>query len=863
MPLWSRRERKSPHAITASGRRVDLADRETVTTLSMTRMAWQPVAWNYRNSIPELGQALRMKAQIISKVRFVPAVLGDTDDDPTILTGDPKKDVDEDKKPLAEPHVVEAAIDAVSRLPFGDGYKFTGRIIQGLDVVGEAWLHGYADADGIEQWAVRSSSEVVVSGVGGFGIQELPGKAARSLDPKKETLIRLWTPHPEYGELSDSPMRTMLDVCEDVVLCGREQRAAALSRIAQNGILKVPIGLMLVRDGSTTVTPQDSNFMASLTVGMTAPINQEGHPGSIVPMVVTGEAEDLQAFEHMPLQRETSAEVLDKQKAGLDRIADSIDMPREAMRGTVGESNHWSAWLIDAQAFRNHLEPATRLMVDSITEGYFRRLLMLPITSGGYGLTRDEAYSVRIWYDATPITANSNRSSDADEAMDRGAISYKAYRAAKSFGEDDAPSEEDLQQLAMFKGTPSQDVMGQLAKIILNTKEPKPQPQIVPGQVVRPGEPATDERQIGPGQAPPNDGTPATKPPGVTAAGAKDSQEVLDSARIFDSTDLAELDKALIERLRQIAETELIAALMKAGSKIKAQAQGKDKKLAAELKGMAPGFVAPTIGPDKVRELGLTEDILLAAAFAILSDQFTRLTFAAVKQAVKAVAGLVNLPLVSVAALTKTMTDRIPAAWKVLEGRLRERAQKALYGRGLDAPQGEIPDTVVLPGMIREALAEIGGPTGDAAPGGIALGGDLLREIDSRADRIGFTWRYGITPRIRTFHPHYELAGKRFAGFDDPALRSTPETAWVGPFLHPGDHDGCMCDAVYSWMEPEADALAEVVAGQESGYMAGERLLAELDDAAGRRGTHSQRTRGERDRMVEVQRAWIERRAPK
>ena len=53
------------------------------------------------------------------------------------------------------------------------------------------------------------------------------------------------------------------------------------------------------------------------------------------------------------------------------------------MKGTLGESNHWTAWLIDAQTFKNHLEPGCKMIADSITESYMRRRLMEGLTSYG------------------------------------------------------------------------------------------------------------------------------------------------------------------------------------------------------------------------------------------------------------------------------------------------------------------------------------------------------------------------------------------------------------------------------------------------------------------------------------------------
>lgn len=869
MPLIGRRSKNKSDqsAITASGRYVDLRDREVVQTLAMTRMAWQSVAWNYRNAIGELGQALRMKANIISKVAFTAATNPTGDDEPVLLSGDPKDDVDEDGHPLVPPHVAQAAIECLAALPWDKGYSWTGRIVTGFDVPGEVWLHGYPDASGIEQWKVRSTSEVIPSAGGGLGVIDIPGRGAREINAETETLIRLWVPHPEYGELADSPLRTLLDVCEDVVLAGREMRAASMSRIASNGILKVPEGITMVRDGEPTAKPENSHFLAGFTAAVTAPINNEGHVSAVVPILVTGDAEDLKAMEHMEITRSANEQAPLQLEKGLGRIADSLDLPREAMRGSIGEANHWTAWLIDAQTFKNHLEPACKLVSDSVTESYFRRRLMMPKPLG-WGLTLEEAQSVRTWFDASTVTENANRSKDADEALSVGGISYKAYRLAKGFNEGDAPNEEDLQQLAMIKsGRLDPATMTQLAAMLLGLKEIIPNSdrilgadgQPIPGQppVITQARPA----QISPGQQQPASPIPPA-PAGVAASGAR-SHGVLDSVTLIDSQMLADLDLQLVERIRQAAEVELTKALERAGSKIKAQVQGKAKTLAAELKGVDPAQVGQLVGYDRVHELGLTEEVLLAAAFAYLSGKFSAWSLATIKASVTAVAQMIGLPLVAVNALATSMAERIPAGWKRLEASLHHRAMNALYGRrGDQTPTGEVPDTIILPGDIRDALGEIGGPGLPGTAGGIATGGDLIREIDHRASRVGFTWRYGITPRERQFHPHLELAGRRFDGFEDPALASTQASLWVGPYRYPGDHKGCMCDAVYTWMIDDADREAQRLVTEETGPMAAERLLAELDDAAGRTGTHSQRTRDERDRILEIQNAWVERRAP-
>jgi hypothetical protein len=341
---------------------------------------------------------------------------------------------------------------------------------------------------------------------------------------------------------------------------------------------------------------------------------------------------------------------------------------------------------------------------------------------------------------------------------------------------------------------------------------------------------------------------------------------------VVTGAELAEIERSLRERLAVACDMALIRALERAGSKVRSAAQ--HTSMAAELKGLDPVAVCPLVvgagdGPTALHELGLTEDSLLGEAFTALHEKFTRWTTDAVKATVRTLASTLDLPLTAVSALAQTMTSRIGTAWKGLEHRLKMRALRKLYGMAEDELRGEVPDTLVLPGEIRAALAEIGGlPPGgvteDGTParpgemlGGLATGRDVMALAGEQADLLGFIWKYGVTPRGRQFEPHRRLEGERLAGWDDQRLVPAAEMAWVGPHFAPGDHGGCMCDYIPAWALPAQRELVTGIAMDEQPGMRSVRLLAELDDAAGRR-TSATSTRDERDRIVALQRGWLE-----
>jgi len=263
-----------------------------------------------------------------------------------------------------------------------------------------------------------------------------------------------------------------------------------------------------------------------------------------------------------------------------------------------------------------------------------------------------------------------------------------------------------------------------------------------------------------------------------------------------------------VGQLQAAADAALHRALERAGNRLRAKARG-NTTAAARVDGIPGERVAAALGRTLVAALDSDDTELLRDAFTRLRGQWTDWTAAAAEDAIDTAARITGLdrgdPDVQriVAALRDSYADAAENAWPALEAELNDLATGLMYDPDPAAdPLGEVPDSLVPPGIIRSALAAVGGlpanHPGVATAGAFLNGltsGTLLNAFlrDAGAEIVEYEWAYGISSR--PFVPHERLDGQVFRDFTDPVL-STAGTGgeWVGGSFAPGDHRGCHCD---------------------------------------------------------------------
>lgn len=815
--------RSSPSVLRASGVRIQRMSAENLRIVAGNRQPWQSLAWRYRDMIGELRGGLRYRSNALARVRFYVAEIIDDDDEPIPVSLRHDDDAEKAKRITLPDDFCRAAEEELNRLPLDAGYEFLGIWSENFDVAGDCWLHGFTNPmTGEEEWKIRSVEAVDVQGTSLTVKNELGQPRKINLD--EEELYRLWIPHPAHPHLGDSALNALSDVLEDICLTGRELRAVARSRIMANGALLVPDSMASV---ANTLEEDDSpearraKWMSNLEAAMLAPIANEGDAGGVVPLVLTGTREDIEAVRQLTFAREESPILLEKLRSSLGRMGNSLDIPPEILTG-MADANHWTAWQIDNSTFRHHLEPGIRLMVDALTGSFLRTALKAS------GFPGEMLKRVRIWYDAGQITENPNRRQDALDALDRILIGPAAGREALGFNDGDAPTPEEALQLIAAKNGVDQSTAAAILAWAARQEGATNLPNFQPPAQLPPGRsaPAPDGQAEPDGAAPGGAGVPSTAPDGIAASArptplpnriGADPQAFADAVAgyrppaldgyrldVTAARDLGDIDTALRDQILAAADQAAKLALRRAGSRLRSKTTSPklDDATRARLQSVNVEHWASVLGPAQCLALNADQRFLLAGAWEALSGKFGGWVRTAIGKVAKRVLRMTRTAPDSlegrhiVRTLQTEMEARIDGAWANLEDGLTAHLERVMFGTddGTDT-HGEVPDLAIPPRLVRDALAEIGGDqTAEGLPvTGLGNGSTVRGTMSDRgALHVGLEWRYGYLPR-NTFPPHENLDGQRFLGWTDEVLATAPDDAWVGAYYRPGDHTGCLC----------------------------------------------------------------------
>lgn len=474
----------SATALTAASAPVDDPTQIFRSGLNGRRDDWQAEAWELYRLVGEYGWFVRFRARTCSRVRLIASEI-----DPD--TGLPTGGISEDN---AEGRRVSELVRTIAGGPLGQA-ELIKRTAQILGVPGELWIAVLVLPVGVKWFAV-TPKQIERGNRNNTVVIKLPDGSKHEFNKANgDGMFRVWNEDAEDPSQPDSPVRSNLDPLREVVTASRKIRNADLSKLIGNGILVIPQEASLPdtnapvsadKPGDPPTPPVQSGKVAQKLQNMIAAqakIAVEEGPGSLAsmtPLIVAAPAEHVDKIKHVTITDEITKVAIETRNAAIDRLAMGLDMTPEQLRG-LGDTNHWSSRQLTDEDVNMYVKPVMETICHAIYDNAMRNVLI------SSGINPDKYL---LWYDASDLTADPDKTDEAKDAHTAGALKNAALLRQLGLPDDDGydlTSIEGLQELARDKvaqAEPSQFV--QVIRDVLPLLDPSvqaidfPQPPALP-----------------------------------------------------------------------------------------------------------------------------------------------------------------------------------------------------------------------------------------------------------------------------------------------------------------------------------------------------------------------------------------------
>jgi hypothetical protein len=411
--------------------------------------SWQDEAWLYLEKVGELEYFVSWRASSASRCRLVASALDDQGA-PTGVIPDDDSNAEKVRK------IVSDIAGGVS-----GQIKIMHRAAYLLSIVGECWV-GLVVRDAsretatngtelpvditrpgyqLEQWYVFGREDIKSSQ---SGIElKLPDGTKHEFNPEVDLLFRVWDEHPKDPSKPVSPVWSNRDVLASIVRAAAAVDQAHNSRLIGNGIMFVPQEMSLPNQVAPTALPVgqtdtndpvpffEPNAAQSLQdllfdVAAAAKKDPESQAANL-PIVAAVPGEMIKHVAWLRAGADIPETTLKIEEFDIRRLATGLHVAPERLLG-MSQGNHWTGWLIDESDVKVHIAPVVEIITSAMTQEVLRQKL------AEEGIDPD-AYVV--WYDASSLTQDPDKTDEARDAFDRGALTAKALREHLGFDDED------------------------------------------------------------------------------------------------------------------------------------------------------------------------------------------------------------------------------------------------------------------------------------------------------------------------------------------------------------------------------------------------------------------------------------------
>lgn len=399
--------------------------------------SWQGRAYDMYHSVPE--------------VRFASSWIGNAMSGARLFAGRRADDGSIEAAPTD--HRASEIVAQIAGGPDGQA-KLLESFGKHLTVAGEGWvvvrpnaqvLSPDSPVDG-HDWRVLSVKEVqqlagrLTAEIDGADVA-IPEGDPDGMDPDAPVAIRVWEPDPERSIEADSPVRSSLDLLEELQLLNAAVKAVTRSRLTGRGILLIPKGTRFPTSGPAA-DAQDDLIEVVMQIAETA-IRDPESAAATVPIILEVPSETIADFKLIKFDSDFDELAIKLREEAVRRFATGLEIPAEILLG-MGDVNHWGQWALTSEAISLGIAPKLATVSYALTQQWLRPIL----ESEAIG----DWHRWMVWYDTAPLRVRANRSETALQAYDRGVISAQALRRETGFIEDDKPTPAEVAARAADAG---------------------------------------------------------------------------------------------------------------------------------------------------------------------------------------------------------------------------------------------------------------------------------------------------------------------------------------------------------------------------------------------------------------------------
>jgi hypothetical protein len=420
------------HALTGATALVDFTEGSSWKTWKFGNAQWQIEAWRLYDIVGELHTLAGRIGDSLSQARLYVTEVG------------------EDGEESGETESVE--IRRLAAIPLGTGSQRDDNLrLAGVDLAvgAECYIVG---EDVVRRTTEKPGNWFVVTGAGvkrEGGVVKVRRPQVRGgggwleLTSGRDVLIRCWRPHPNDPDQADSFTRASIPVLREIELLTKREFAELDSRLTGAGMMPIPEGVDFPRDPEKDPGGV-AGFMAYAQRAAAASMQDQSTAAAMVPIMFTVPdhlLEAMKGLEPIRFWSDLNDKIPEMKRDAIGRFATFSELPREVLEG-LGNSNHWSAWLITEEGtrwIRGYLGP----VADALTRGFLHLALRQ------MGVADVERYAFA--FDVSGLAARPNRIDEAGQLHDRHLLSDEEMVQAAAFNVEQMPKPDELERRRVWE----------------------------------------------------------------------------------------------------------------------------------------------------------------------------------------------------------------------------------------------------------------------------------------------------------------------------------------------------------------------------------------------------------------------------